>query len=168
MKERGPFLDLASFVNRSTLSSASDSHKRSGLIQAALDVNNHDSKNLNQGFGTRLSLNGIEYKDNPSMNIPLGWGMPGFLTQGDVLSRIGHLLAARSDTFKIRVFGESKDTRGNSIATAYGEAVVQRLPEYVNPAANNSWDVPASSSENGKFGRRFTIVSFRWLSEDEI
>lgn len=166
VKERGPFLDLATFVNRSTDSQASDNHKRSGVIQAALDAPKHDSKSLNDSFTSRLNL--TTYTDNESINIPLGWGMPGFLTQGDVLSRIGHLLAPRSDTFKIRVFGESKDVAGNSIATAYGEAVVQRLPEYVQADNNKPWESPSVGSENEKFGRRFAIISFRWLNEDEI
>jgi len=61
------------------------------------------------------------------------------------------------------------------------EAVVQRIPEYVDPDTdptnNEPWDEafdplsPSASALNAlnqQFGRRFKVVSFRWLASDEI
>ena len=61
-------------------------------------------------------------------------------------------------------------------ARAWCEAEVQRLPGYVNAA-----DAPeqpaftaagvansAVSEASRKFGRRFTVVSFRWLTPNEV
>ena len=61
------------------------------------------------------------------------------------------------------------------------EAVVQRLPEYQDPSANDA-DIPARvlnnsgtfannpalSPTNVRFGRKFRVESFRWLNSDEV
>ena len=95
-------------------------------------------------------------------------GIPGWLTQADVLQVIGPSLTTRSDTFRIRAFGEALDANGKTLAKAYCEAIVQRVPNYVDlsnlPSARGS----ALSPLNQIFGRKFEIVSFRWLSPDEI
>ena len=77
----------------------------------------------------------------------------------------------------IRVYGEAKDGSGN-LVTAYAEAVVQRVPEYVDPVDRpslNTYDqtVPTNLTStasiiNKAFGRRINVVSFRWLSSSEI
>jgi len=93
----------------------------------------------------------------------------GYLKQADILGMLDPLLTVRSDTFTIRTFGESVDPRTrNSRAIAYAEAVVQRLPELVDdsqPADTNptSWNM-----KNTTFGRRYQVVSFRWLQPHEI
>ena len=55
--------------------------------------------------------------------------------------------------------------------------MIQRFPEYMDPvtdAANNEpWDEASTSGTtlnptNQKFGRRFKLVKFRWLSSNEI
>ena len=79
----------------------------------------------------------------------------------------------RGDTFVIRTYGEAVDKNGRVEARAYAEAVVQRVPEYLDPVdrpSTNVWDAAGSgkSETNKRFGRRFTIVSFRWLSPQEI
>jgi Tfp pilus assembly protein PilX len=97
-------------------------------------------------------------------------GIPGWLTQADLLQVIGPSLSARSDTFRIRAYGESLDPEtGNPVAKAWCEAIVQRLPEYLD-SANAPTDRGATvlTAINQKFGRRFQIVSFRWLSPHEI
>jgi hypothetical protein len=95
-------------------------------------------------------------------------GIPGWLTQADVLQAIGPLLSVRSDTFRIRAYGEAVDPNGKTIARAWCEAVVQRTPEYVDPS-NRATDRGAQlTKRNQIFGRRFQMVSFRWLSADEI
>lgn len=94
---------------------------------------------------------------------------PKYLTQADVLSTIGSSLTARSDTFLIRAVGEAVDpTGGQTLARAWCEAVVQRVPEYVNPADAPD-TLPANLLDiNKALGRKFKLVSFRWLTQDEI
>jgi len=95
-------------------------------------------------------------------------GIPGWLTQADVLQVIGPALTTRSDTFRIRACGEALDPNGKSTAKAYCEAIVQRMPDYVDPT-----DLPTARGEklsklNETYGRQFQIISFRWLSPNEI
>jgi hypothetical protein len=99
-------------------------------------------------------------------------GIPGWLLQGDVLQAIGPALSARSDTFVIRTYGEVVNpTDPNQIeARAWCEAVVQRVPEYVRPTADNPEVLPSAltSAENRTFGRAYKIISFRWLTPTDI
>lgn len=95
-------------------------------------------------------------------------GIPGWLTQADVLQAIGPVISARSDTFRIRSYGESLDAAGNVIARAWCEAIVQRTPDYVDPTNPPEADYDSLNSVNLSFGRRFEIISFRWLHPDEI
>jgi hypothetical protein len=95
-------------------------------------------------------------------------GIPGWLTQADVLQVIGPTLSTRSDTFRIRTYGEALGPDGKVVAKAYCEAIVQRIPDYLdssNPAAARG---TALTPINKTHGRQFTIVSFRWLSPQEI
>jgi len=95
-------------------------------------------------------------------------GIPGWLTQADVLQVIGPSLSARSDTFRVRTYGEARSREGRILARAWCEAIVQRIPDYVDPVNAATDRGAALSPLNHKFGRRFEIVSFRWLSDDEI
>ena len=100
---------------------------------------------------------------------------PQFLTQADVLSAIGAGLSARSDTFVIRTYGETVNPTDASNITgrAWCEAVVQRV---VEPLHRKSTDVTshdynepaAASSGQPDFGRRFKVISFRWLTSNDI
>lgn len=112
-------------------------------------------------------LNDNNYKSEQGFR---STGIPGWLTQADVLQVIGPSIAARSDTFKIRSYGEALDASGNVTARAWCEASVQRIPEYVD-SVNQPSDRAAQlgvNTVNGIFGRRFKCTSFRWLSSDEI
>lgn len=95
-------------------------------------------------------------------------GIPSWLTQADVLQVIGPSISNRSDTFRIRSYGEALDDEGKPIAKAYCEAIVQRMPDYVDPTNEPSARGAALTSSNKTYGRKFTIVSFRWLSPQEI
>jgi hypothetical protein len=99
-------------------------------------------------------------------------GIPGWLLQGDLLQALGPALSARSDTFVIRTYGEALNPTDSTQtqARAWCEAVVQRLPAYSDPAADSPQTAPASlTSQNNKtFGRSFKIISFRWLTSEDI
>ena len=101
-------------------------------------------------------------------------GIPGWLTQADMLQVIGPCLTVRSDTFRIRAYGEALDQNGKRIATAYCEAVVQRTPQYVDPSNSPvQRDSAGSSSKvlsiiNQNHGRKYQIITFRWLAASEI
>lgn len=109
------------------------------------------------------------------LNRPYLDGAPGSLTQADLLSKIGSLLTPRSDTFTIRGYGHVKDPiEGGVLAESYCEAIVQRTPFYCSKAATDSLgndknDVPSRLNDtNLQFGRKFKILSFRWLEAGEI
>ena len=94
--------------------------------------------------------------------------IPAWLTQADVLQVIGNSITARSDTFRIRSYGEALDPSGNIVAKAWCEAIVQRTPEYVDPTDPPEARGASLSTINRTYGRRFQIISFRWLSPEEI
>ncbi|MFA6287442.1 MAG: hypothetical protein WC661_08660 [Opitutaceae bacterium] len=104
---------------------------------------------------------------------------PKYITQADILAKIGAGLSARSDTFTIRSYGEtvnpalSPTDAGYITGRAWCEAVVQRLPEYIEPQTATSGNKPEDAvstltTQNQKFGRKFKIISFRWLSPNDI
>jgi hypothetical protein len=82
------------------------------------------------------------------------------------LQVIGSTLSARSDTFRIRAYGDATDASGKVLARAYCEAIVQRLPEPLDP--DPSGLNPAKQNTRIDFGRKFQIVSFRWMKPEEI
>ena len=93
---------------------------------------------------------------------------PKYITQADILAKIGSGLTARSDTFTIRTYGETVNPVTQDInSRAWCEAVVQRLPGYVEDSVS-PWDTPTATSQSETFGRKFKIISFRWLSPNDI
>ncbi len=170
-RRRGPYLSLSQFVNRRLASSGSDQTNLgvSGALQAAIDkvinLTNDAPAPLNLRSSTgNLSLADLAYRAPNLIS-----GFPGYLLQGDVLSALGPTLSARSDTFVIRTYGGTTNpTTGAAEAHAWCEAVVQRLPDYVDPSANASDTLPAAGTTNALFGRRYQIVSFRWLGPADI
>ena len=77
-------------------------------------------------------------------------GTPNF---NQILSALGPMLTVRSDTFRIRAYGDAVNPLDPTKveAKAYCEAIVQRTPD----------PLPG-------FGRRFVITYFRWLGPDDI
>ena len=153
VKNRGPFLSLADFVNRRL---SPDADGEMGPLQAAIE-----DAGINDRF-PEITPDGGSFsfpEHQPQRRAPAAMGQ---LLQSDVLKMIGPQLSARSDTFKIRGYGETM--QGNRIAaTARVEAVVQRVPTPVQPSSVNS----AEPENPNTFGRRYTVVSFRYLREDE-
>lgn len=189
VRKRGPFRSLADFVNR-RLVSKTDSASATGLkgaLQAAIDSADWDSSaakqiNSQTPYNTHITSNwgngdvmdleawlgvpaAVSTTGKPPTSSRNSFG-PGYLTQADVLARIGSAISARSDTFVIRTCGEARNG-GTVTAKTYCEAVVQRNPDYVDPSTAPEAK-PAPGSTNERFGRRFSIISFRWLSSNEI
>ena len=152
VKERGPFQSVAEFVNRRA--EAGDAG-RSGALQTAIERSGINDGTIDTVF-----------------NIPAGTGTgntadgaPGVLTQADLLTPIAPVLTARGDTFRIRAYGEAGPRNGTKVRV-WCEAVVQRVPEYLD-AADEPWATPAAPV-NVRFGRRYQIIGFNWLSPSEI
>lgn len=170
------FTSLSAFINRSL---TDDNFGLAGVLQAAID---------RSGINDAFSIDIIEIKSDDLMgdagDFPVASNIldvegnarstattaTGYLTQGDVLQAIGSFISVRSDTFRIRAYGEAVNAiTGEPTARALCEAIVQRIPEPVNPNANNPnasgfWEPVAGDN----FGRKFIIVDFRWLDEDEV
>lgn len=171
IKKRGPFLSLSEFVNRRIGAAAPLTEK--GAIQGAIDETDINKIALaaEAGIPVPTGAPGMDtaYPNPQAMVGNSAQGSPGFLMQSDVLAVLGNTATVRSDTFTIRAYGDSVDASGRILATAYCEVVVQRVPEYVDPVDRASV-APAdlTSQINKKFGRRFQIVSLRWLTANEV
>jgi hypothetical protein len=173
VKLRGPFLSLADFVNRRL---AEHETGRMGALQAAIErAGLNFTHNATFPLDNRNPLPDYRHPDNirdaTRMEQTLkpaskAWGAPSYLTQADVLQVIGPALAARSDTFVIRAYGDSVDAAGVVQARAWCEATVQRMPEPLMP--DDSGLNPRNAGQAGDYGRRFTMTSFRWLRPGEI
>jgi hypothetical protein len=177
VKARGPFLNLGDFVNRRPNSSDA-SQQAVGALQAAIDKSGLNGRFTGGGrsvaaadFGSLPGAGAISAEPAPARSA----GSAGHLTQARLLTALGSQITVRSDTFVIRTYGDARDSSGKIIlARAWCEAVVQRLPEYVDPTdrpeAAEGW--PGSSDKltpiNTLFGRRLNIRSFRWLNSNEI
>ena len=83
-----------------------------------------------------------------------------FLSQADVMTGLAPVATTRGDTFVIRSVGRSQtDLQGNDIATVTCEALIQRIPEVLDP--NDDVVTPSNTG----FGRKFVIASLRWDAE---
>ncbi len=161
VRTRGPFQSLGEFVNRRI---GSGDLGLKGALQAAID-----RSGLNQNSTiARFDVNAYPFG---RANLPdpfTGTGTPGWLTQADLLNALGPFITVRSDTFTVRGYGEARDADGNVTARAWCEAVVQRVPEWIDPE-DNITDLPADlTPASARFGRRFEIISFREVPREEI
>jgi hypothetical protein len=96
------------------------------------------------------------------------YGFPGWTRQADILRPLAPILSARDDTFVIRTHGDARDDDGNVVSRAVCEAIVRRTRDYVDPADAADITGTPTSNVNQTFGRRFEVVSFRWLNPAEI
>ncbi len=190
VKTRGPFLSLADFVNRRL---KADATGLKGALQAAIDATDSDATTLNR-INDVAPFNSSTYRVNAQAYYPTtapsllqkqlfladfaadntrpassrAAFAPGFLTQADLLNSLGPVLTARSDTFRIRAYGDVQNpTTTNIEGKAWCEAIVQRVPDYVENTVD-AWTTPGVGTPSATFGRRFKIVSFRWLSPNDI
>ncbi|MEX1049769.1 MAG: hypothetical protein WED15_09585 [Akkermansiaceae bacterium] len=148
VQTRGPFQSVAEFVNRRPESGALG---KSGTLQTALENADINSNTLDPTFdvGTGNTADGA----------------PGVINQADLLTPLAPILTARGDTFRIRAYGEAGPQSGTKVR-AWCEAIVQRVPEYLDPS-DEPWATPTQPA-NVRFGRRYEMISFRWLSPSEI
>ena len=212
VKARGPFLSLSDFINRRLATSLTSSTPTSpmakqdpydqstrGPLQAAIERANINQSlqqasamyTINRTGGMIGNGGGGQVTDYDAMPDYKTYGMPGYLTQADILQRIGSQLTVRGDTFVIRTYGETRDASGRAIGKVWCEAVVQRLPEYLQGRDIDDYNATGPGNHptepltlvgadgslisndritdiNKRFGRRFVIQSFRWLLPDEI
>lgn len=172
IRERGPFLSLAEFVNRDLNAVEDNDENLRGLLADAI----HELDKSGNPFNHEVDFSG-----NPGNRVdegidvpypgaavgPRSTHAPGWLSQADILQALGPILTVRGDTFVIRSYGESLNSAAGT-SRAWCEAVVQRVPNYVD-ANNRPWtDINELSNTNELMGRRFQIVSFRWLNANEI
>ncbi len=189
VKRRAPFVSVSDFVNRRLVggTTASDSFgpptetelSKLGLkgpLQTAIDESglNHYAPNDPNDYatpaaaGTENAYNPVTQKANTTSNKYAN--ALGYLSQGDLLAKIGPLLTVRGDTFTIRAYGDSRDASGKVLASARCEAVIQRVTDYLDTAADPFPQARYSkltSDVNRRFGRRFQVIAFRWLSSTE-
>ncbi|MGE9291663.1 MAG: hypothetical protein ACQKBT_11765, partial [Puniceicoccales bacterium] len=180
-----PFTSLADFVNRDPDTDAPaelgvDAFRLSGALSRAIqDVDNVSNEDLSELgiFSAEVAKINAYLSDSSEETSPRleagfiqkaqeGWrseGVPGWLTQADLLARFGSVISARSDTFKIRVRGESQT--GGTSHQVWAEAIVQRIPDYIDSEADQVSTAPEglSSQVNREFGRRFIVVDFQWI-----
>lgn len=177
VKARGPFLGMADFVNR-RLGSDNDFRTASGALEKALaNTKVNDQVNtIGSSVGNIIKTSNTfdkgakGYTVNLDGNKEAGAGQPSWLMQNDILKSLTPILSARSDTFVVRCLGEKKSPSGKVVSRAWCEAVVQRMPEYVNNTADRP-ETPITmltNADNQKFGRRFEVVSFRWMHPSEV
>jgi hypothetical protein len=186
VKLRGPFLNFSEFINRRL---SNDELGTMGALQSAIDYDDKspDSASINYqykkgaGFMIKASqLGRNEFSTPEAAEGSRFAGIPGYVIQSDLLKPLGNTLAVRDDTFRIRTYGDARDSEGKVIARAWCEAIVQRTPDYLDPG--NPADLPARELDsngrfndnpglaplNRRFGRKFEVESFRWLHAQEV
>jgi len=175
---RGPFLSLSEFVNRQL--SNDTNLALAGAIQAALNALTADA-DLNP-------FQVIQNESVASVALPFGattlrdtgyvfpeaavghntYGLPGWTRQADVLRPLAPILTARDDTFTIRTYGDSRSSDGKVLARAWCEATVRRTRDFIDPADKPDSTTQPVSQTNLTHGRKFEIISFRWLNANEV
>lgn len=179
VKARGPFMSISDFVNRQL--SDNDELNAAGALQSALDGTSQGLYDLKEQAGgvqpvdpaENTYLSYVNFPGDVDLSSRLSTeGIAGDIRQADLLRALAPRLSARSDTFRIRSYGEVADNNGNILAQAFCEALVQRLPEFVDTMTdsenNEPWDEGSLNSINQIYGRRYEIRSFRWLDDSEI
>ena len=201
VKRRGPFRSLAEFVNRtlpdpdahpSDLSYDWKDKAMKGTLAAAIENSGLNKafedevvpEEANRNLDRALGRAGKSPAGSAAASGPAASHAPGYLTQADLLTRLGPALSARSDTFRVRVFGEAGNPVGDggrrTSSRLRCEAVFQRLPEAAvrekasDESKGSSTSTPPSSSSSDNdddewtgLRRQFALIDFRWLPDEE-
>ncbi len=173
VRERGPFLSMSDFINR-RLESSSSKNALKGALQAAIDATdiNADFQEVQAARGNQGDLFVFSEAEEGSIYT----AAPGYLIQSDVLASLGNILTVRDDTFTVRAYGCVKSAANAILAQAWCEAVVQRTMDYVDPSNTpeeaeyepDGSRAKSLSDTNKVLGRRFRVVSFKWLDAWDI
>jgi len=164
VRKRGPFRTLAEFVNRQLNRSSTELALR-GALQSAIDRTDINDALAKRGVAVAVDRRkGYAFAQASAGNS--AEGCPGWLTQADILDALGPVVTVRGDTFLIRAYGESLSKTGKIEARAWCEATVQRVPDYLD-RSEDAANQPRAAL-NKTFGRRLRVVSFRWISKDEV
>jgi len=174
VKLRGPFLNMSDFVNRRL---AGDATGLMGALQAAIQ-----EAGINRSFDSYSAPNSGVFPNSKAEQGSLYQGALGYMVQSDLLAGLSNTLQVRDDTFKIRAYGEVRSPDNKKVmAKAWCEAVVQRVVDYTD--VSNNPETPALidlqytgdykrndqlSEINRSLGRKFKIISFKWLTPEEI
>ncbi|MEP2776226.1 MAG: hypothetical protein ABJQ29_06950 [Luteolibacter sp.] len=176
VKLRGPFMSLSDFINH-RVGPLKNATSYTGALQAAIDLA-ASSSNINSSARSAVGSTIPDYSSGFFTGVPPtpGYttsGVPGDLTQADILRPLAPRLSARTDTFRIRAYGEAKSSTNEILATAVCEVIVQRVPEYLD-GSDEPWDeststtFPLDSVTNRTMGRRFRVTQFKWLTTNEL
>ncbi len=142
-----PFASLAEFVGAP---SADPSDGTRTLLQKAID---------DSGVNNVLT-------DTPTESYRHS---AGAITPADIITAIAPFMSARSDTFKIRVYGDARNPVTETVTSrAWCEAIVQRIPDLAEDPTAAAADVVRANPNDYRFGRKFQIISFRWLTSDDL
>ncbi|MEM8867236.1 MAG: hypothetical protein AAGC73_03115 [Verrucomicrobiota bacterium] len=149
IKERGePFYSMEEFL------SADEFDDQSLLEKAIRNIFSEDGLQKWDHEWETKGTRGLR-----SDQIDIDHFSPGFLTQADVISAIGPMLAPRSDTFRIRARCINYDVFGKISGSATVEATYQRIPEPVSTSS-----IPIKESNK----RKFELVDIRWIDEAKL
>lgn len=178
VKARGPFLSLAHFINRDIDAVSDTDLRQRGALDAAIAASGVNASLAEDADGSPMQIEQSVWENRPprirfdnynidALTDPVTDQIPGAVSQPGLLAKLGSVLSPRSDTFTIRFYGDSIDPiDGAQVARAWGEAVVQRQVEPVEPSTARPSEPSADTADT--FGRRFTLVAFRWLQPEEI
>lgn len=177
---RGPFLSLSEFVNRQL--GTNKDLALAGAVQSALNALKDDPMAKLRAPANSLSdttmspsdrrfkdmLAGADYQFSDAAAGGSAFGAPAWIRQADILRPIAPILSVRDDTFTIRAYGDSLDQTGKVVAKAWCEAVVKRTREFSDQSDLADSTEPPTNGFNATFGRRYEVVSFKWLSSNEV
>ena len=170
VKARGPFLSLADFINRRPAGSGGE--RLLGTVQAAIEAAGLNERLKGGGRGVSTAdFTKLPAPDAASAGggLARSTGIPGYLMQSDVLAAVANELTARGDSFRIRGYGAATGADGRVTAEAWCEAIVQRVPEYLDPTDAAEMEFAALTRPvNRTFGRRFQLIAFQWLPRQAV
>ena len=172
IQRRGPFLSLSEFMNRQ-LSSDEDLAVAGTVEAAMMELSEGGGDNPYSDIQNEYSGEEFQAEEQDTYQFSRAgeghvlYGTPGWARQADILRPLAPVLSARDDTFTIRAYGDSRDG-GKVVARAWCEAVVSRSADYVDGGNESTDSVNELSELNLQMGRKFRVVSFRWLTESEV
>jgi hypothetical protein len=175
IRNRGVAKSLGEFINRNPYSLNLNEQKQ-GRIDEAINLSNINkdkhkiaTTTQNQSDVQALSSGPDQAQVSAGNLAPYtGAGLPGYFKQQDILRPLSPIMTTRGDTFIIRAYGSSNnnfsDDEGIKVIC---EATLQRFPDYVENIDEPYTD-QVSSNINAQFGRKFKIISFKWITLDDV